>query len=150
MTPLWPVTSRQVLEGVLAMTTKTGANSKTPPESPRIQDLKASLDPPGRVERPSYHDSKVGVLSGIRKGGGDSGEIIVAGADPEVSVADTRDVSDAQWKGPEGIEPPISSMQRFRSRGAGNSGRKTFFELHNVRLQNRTVWLYTGKRLTHH
>ena len=53
-----------------------------------------------------------------------------------------------EWRGPKKGEPPLSSMQRFSSLGSKGGPRRGFYELRNVRMQNRTIWVYTGAPLT--
>lgn len=127
---------------------ETESSNGTPSDPARtLGEPGASLGPQGvplTAERPSRRDEETVPRSGTERRGTESRGAPVAQADEGRSLGGSTGAEDVQWVGPETGEPPLSSMQRFSSRGKGQGQRKAFFELHNVRMQNRTVWLYTG------
>jgi hypothetical protein len=50
-----------------------------------------------------------------------------------------------QWRPPGPNDTELSTVQSYFTLPEGQRGRSPYFELSNVRLQNRTIWVYTGE-----
>ena len=52
-----------------------------------------------------------------------------------------------QWRPPGPNDTELSTVQSYFTLPQRQRGRTPYFELSNVRLQNRTIWVYTGELL---